>query len=822
MQRFKKTLALLLALTLAFALFAGLDLTASAETDGIFTYEIEDEQAIITKCDYAASGSIEIPDALGGYPVTAIAKSAFYDRTEITDITIPDSVVYIGKNAFIWCAALTDVTIPDSVEWIDEYAFYGCSELASVEIANGIIGDMAFGECTGLKSVTFGEGVTTIGNRCFYGCTGLTGISIPSSVTFIDIAAFDACTGLIDISVESDNPQYHSEGNCVIETESQELIIGCKTSVIPLDGSVTTISYYAFIGCVGLTTITIPDTITSIYDYAFSGCTGLGGVNFGNGVSYIGYHAFKGCTGLSSISIPKCVNSINECAFSGCTGLVEITVDSANPDYHSAGNCLIKNKSLITGCNTSVIPNDGSVTAIVGDAFKGCTGLTSITIPVSVTSIGSFAFYGCTGLTDVYYSGNQSDWENIFGIENSFKNATVHYDEMTSEHEHSFGNWTVTKVATCTEKGEETRVCSYDEDHIEIREIEELGHDFGDWTVTKAATCTEKGKETRVCSRDASHTETREISALGHNYASVVTAPTCTEQGYTTYTCKNCGDSYAGDYVEAKHTIESVPAKEATTSQAGNMAHFRCTVCGKVFDDPYAQIEMSPEAYIIPQITTKYTITYNLNGGKNNSANPKSYSSTGEEIILKNPTRSGYTFKGWYSDAKLTKKVTKIAANATGDKIFYAKWEKTYTITYKLNSGTNNTANPKTYTKIDSTIALKNPTRKGYTFKGWYSDAKFKKKVTKIAKGSTGNKTLYAKWAKNTYKITYKLNSGKNNAKNPKTYTVTTATITLKNPTRKGYTFMGWYSNAKFTKKVTKIAKGSTGNKTLYAKWKKK
>ena len=218
----------------------------------------------------------------------------------------------------------------------------------------------------------------------------------------------------------------------------------------------------------------------------------------------------------------------------------------------------------------------------------------------------------------------------------------------------------------------------------------------------------------------------------------------------------------------------------------------------------------------------EYTVTYNLNGGTNHADNPKSYTKFDATITLKDPTRKGYTFKGWYSDSKLTKKVTKIASGSTGNKTLYAKWAKTYTITYKLNGGTNNKSNPKSYTKIDATITLKNPTRKGYTFKGWYSDSKFKKKVTKIAKGSTGNKTLYAKWAKNTYKITYKLNKGKNSAKNPKTYTVTTKTITLKNPTRKGYTFIGWYVDAKYKTKVTKITKGSTGNKTLYAKWKKK
>ena len=107
-------------------------------------------------------------------------------------------------------------------------------------------------------------------------------------------------------------------------------------------------------------------------------------------------------------------------------------------------------------------------------------------------------------------------------------------------------------------------------------------------------------------------------------------------------------------------------------------------------------------------------------------------------------------------------------------------------------------------------------------FKGWYRDKKFKKKVTAIEKGSTGKVTLYAKWAKEKYTITYKLNGGKNNKKNPKTYTITSKTIKLAAPIRKGYVFKGWYRDKKCTKKVTSIKKGSTGKMTLYAKWKKK
>ena len=301
--------------------------------------------------------------------------------------------------------------------------------------------------------------------------------------------------------------------------------------------------------------------------------------------------------------------------------------------------------------------------------------------------------------------------------------------------------------------------------------------------------------------------------------------------------------------------------------------------------------------------TTTYNITYNLNGGSNNT-NPATYTNYSEAITLKNPTRSGYTFDGWYSDATLKTKVTQIKKGSTGNKTFYAKWvankynikfngngstsgsiatvknrkygskytlpsntykkkgytfagwntkadgsgkdyankavvsnlsktngktvtlyaqwKKTkYTITYHLNGGKNSSKNPSKYYVTTSTITLKAPTRGGYTFKGWYSDAKFKTKVTKIKKGSTGTKHLYAKWSATKYTIKYKLNGGKNSSKNPSSYTVEKA-VTLKNPTRKGYVFKGWYTDSKFKNKVTKIAKGTKKNLTLYAKWKKK
>ena len=213
-----------------------------------------------------------------------------------------------------------------------------------------------------------------------------------------------------------------------------------------------------------------------------------------------------------------------------------------------------------------------------------------------------------------------------------------------------------------------------------------------------------------------------------------------------------------------------------------------------------------------------YRITYKLNGGKNTKANPSTYSVT-SSISLKNPSRKGYSFKGWYSDSKYKNKVTNIKKR-TGNLTLYAKWSAaSYRITYKLNGGKNTKSNPSTYS-VTSSISLKNPSRKGYSFKGWYSDSRYRTRVKTIKKGTTGNKTLYAKWSKNSYRITYKLNGGKNTKSNPAKYSITSS-VKLKNPSRKGYRFTGWYTDAACKKKVTAIKKGTTGNKTFYAGWKK-
>jgi len=213
-----------------------------------------------------------------------------------------------------------------------------------------------------------------------------------------------------------------------------------------------------------------------------------------------------------------------------------------------------------------------------------------------------------------------------------------------------------------------------------------------------------------------------------------------------------------------------------------------------------------------------YTITYTLNSGTNNAANPANYTIESNDITLQNPTRTGYVFDGWYENSSFTgSKITTISKGSIGNKTFYAKWIQTYTVTFNTNGG--NTISNQTVNSGSTATKPTDPTRNGYTFENWYSNTQLTT-LFNFTTVITANGTLYAKWTPVTYTITYTLNNGTNNAANPTSYTIESNSITLQAPTRSGYTFTGWTgSNGTTGQTNVTIAKGSTGNKNYTANW---
>ena len=379
--------------------------------------------------------SITIPAS-----VTSIDNLAFHHCGRLSEIIIDESnerytsangsncIIDKATNTLIVCCNNTTIPTDGSITNIADYAFSSCGELTSIEIPNGVttIGDYAFSDCGGLTSIKLPGSVTRIGNYVFSGCTGLTSIEIPSNVTHIGNYVFSGCTNLNSITIL---------GN-ITKLESSVFDDCTSLTSLTIPDSVTSIGEYTFIDCPNLrytdgelvyiktttnnhyalydttntelTSAIINENCKFILTNAFSGCNGLTSITIPNGILSIGSRAFNGCKGLRSITIPASVKNIGNNAFFGCSGFTEITINENNERYTSANgaNCIIDKttKTLIIGCNNTIIPADGSVTSIDDNAFSGCSGLTSIEIPNSVTHIGDSAFSGCSGLTFISIS----------------------------------------------------------------------------------------------------------------------------------------------------------------------------------------------------------------------------------------------------------------------------------------------------------------------------------------------------------------------------------------------------------------------------------
>ena len=683
---------------------------------------------------------------------------AFGDCNVLKSIKIPDSVTDIDGNAFAECKELSDVILSKNLKTMGWQVFGNDNKLTEIEIPKSLeecrysvnsagIDGGAFDNCANLKTVTFEEGTTEIAEGLFAGCTGIEQITIPNTVTVIESGAFGGCINLKEIDVP----------NSVTEIQRSAFEYCSSLKTAKLSGNLESIGVYAFdnctsltevhlsnilkeipsstfSGCKKLTTINFPSTLTTIGNSAFSGCESLPEAILPSGVEKIESNAFKNCKSLKKAVVPDTVSSIGSSAFYGCEALTDITLGSKLKKIES---------QTFYGCTalpSIMIPYN--VTTIGDSAFVNCTKLTQITVPRNTTSIASNAFSYPKKMT-MYgpsdcYAQTYASGKGIKYVTQDIHATSVSLDitEKTAERYDDFqltatiAPLNFTDAVVWTSSNEEVAAVS-DTGYVEI-----CGVGTAVITVTAGnvkAAC----KITVPQLIDWIEFDEDEIELkAGQTYQlKPYISPSDATNKKLKYTSSDTkvAEVSASGLVIAKSEGEA-KIRAAATDGSDEYAVCYVTVTGKAKVTGITLDRTSAEVKRGEKLTLNATVS-------------PSYASN-KKVVWKSANTKIATVDGNGSVTAKAPGRTKITVTSSENSSYQASCTVTvpYKITYKLNKGKNNASNPSTY--YGKKVTLKNPSRKGYAFAGWYTDAKFKKKITSISSSAKSDYILYAKWTK--------------------------------------------------------------------------
>ena len=411
-----------------------LPVLSNTYTDGVGEIRFEGNVSTIGENAFAWSNitSITLPES-----VRTISNTAFYNCESLAEVELPEGVSYIGYQSFAYCTSITDMTLPDSLTSIGSNAFYGCNALASITIGSGLtqVEENAFNYCNKLRKVYIHDigawlnisfanqsanpvssaknlyvngslltnlvapAVSDIKQYALYGCESITSIDLSNLSGSIGNSAFAECGFATSLTI----------GDGVTSISESAFSNCAKLETVVIGDSVTTIGENAFYYCSKLASLTIGDSVTTIGELAFCNCSSLKELTIPNSVELIDSRAFYNCNTLNSISMGSGIKSIGELAFDVYNWDITLSLyinDLAswcNIDFgsSSANPIHCADKLYIEGSSTSDITIPSTVTNIKKYAFYNCDLINSVTLHSGIKSIGQEAFYDCNNITEI-------------------------------------------------------------------------------------------------------------------------------------------------------------------------------------------------------------------------------------------------------------------------------------------------------------------------------------------------------------------------------------------------------------------------------------
>lgn len=401
------------------------------------------EGTVLTKYEGTAT-EVVIPEG-----ITEIGGDAFRDnanKTAITSITFPDTVVKIGARAFDGCTGLTYVELPPQLAEIGGRAFGGCTGITSIEIPKTLVDADRYiiydeegpFQNTNISTVTFEEGTTTIASYLFAGLTSLKNIDIPDTVTTIEGGAFKY-SGLESIVIGENvtRVEGHAYANCTsaasldlganLEFLGGQAFYGCTgitaveipkslvdadcysiydetgpfqnsgLTTVTFEDKITTIASHLFAGAANLKSIEIPDTVTTIERNAFQN-SGLESITIGEYVTRIESGAFWECENLAEVQLNDYVEFLGQGAFGNCAKITSIHIPKSLVD---ADTDVYEKEGPFSNTSITEVTFEEGIEVIANNLFQSIPTLETIDIPSTVETVGSYAFKGCTALKGV-------------------------------------------------------------------------------------------------------------------------------------------------------------------------------------------------------------------------------------------------------------------------------------------------------------------------------------------------------------------------------------------------------------------------------------